>query len=300
MRYLEIVNWSEYQHYTNRNPPWIKLHNRILDCYEYGCLQDDSKLLLISLYLLASRTENKIPSDPEWIKSKAMLKAKINLKPLIDSEFIRYIDDIAQCLQDDSGTIAECKQNGVTETETETETEKIRKETEKSKSRNGPLSFSFPDWIPKITWTDYKEHRQKLKAPMTQKAEELAFKKLADLKAEGFDPVMVINQSINCGWKGLFPIKDNGDRSAKPTRPLIKSQVCSKCHKAPAVVDDLCKACYGVAPMPEDFKETFSHAFKSMDGEKEMSDFTMNDRQNDLRQQAMELKEILEDDDIPY
>jgi len=290
MRYIEIVNWSEYQHYTNRNPPWIKLHNRILDCYDYGCLQDDSKLLLISLYLLASRTDNKIPSDPEWIKSKAMLKAKINLKPLIESEFIRYIDDVADCLQDDSKMIATCKQNGVTETETD------KRREEKSKSRNGSFSFSLPDWIPKTIWTDFKEHRQKLKAPMTQKAEELAVKKLMDLKSEGFDPILVINQSIDSGWKGLFPIKDNEDRSAKPTRPLIKSQVCSKCHKAPAVVDDLCKACYGVAPMPEDFKEAFSHAFKSMDGGTEMNDFTLNDRQNDLRKQAMEL----DDDDIPF
>jgi len=83
-------------------------------------------------------------------------------------------------------------------------------------------------------------------------------------------------------------------------KEAVENRTCTKCHKAPAVVDDLCKDCYGVAPMPDDFKKVFSHAFKSMDGGTEMDDFTLNDRQNDLRQQDMELKEILEDDDIPY
>lgn len=121
MEYLSVVNWHEYQHYKERNPPWIKLHNKILDCYEYGCLQDASKLLLLSLYLLASRTENKIPNDLEWIKAKAMIKGKIDLKPLIENRFIEMIKDASTML-------ATCVQNADSETETynttETETEK--------------------------------------------------------------------------------------------------------------------------------------------------------------------------------
>lgn len=106
MEYLMIRNWGKYQHYSNRNPPWIKLHNSLLDDYEYGCLQDDSKLLLISLYLVAAKCNNCIPNDPEWIQQKAMLKKRVNLEPLISSGFL-YISNgdgkpIAQCLQDDS------------------------------------------------------------------------------------------------------------------------------------------------------------------------------------------------------
>ena len=118
MDYIEVQNWSEYQHYSQRNPPWIKLHNKLLDNYDYGCLQDASKLLLISLYLLASRTDNHIPSDLEWIRSKAMLKGKIDLQPLIKASFIKVVAD---CTQDASAVLATCKQNGGTETETETE-----------------------------------------------------------------------------------------------------------------------------------------------------------------------------------
>jgi hypothetical protein len=31
VRYLRVKNWSEFQHYKDRNPPWIKLHRTLLD-----------------------------------------------------------------------------------------------------------------------------------------------------------------------------------------------------------------------------------------------------------------------------
>lgn len=124
MDHIQIQNWTEYQHYSQRNPPWIKLHNKLLDNYEYGRLQDASKLLLISLYLLASRTDNKIPFDLEWIRSKAMLKGKIDLKPLIDAEFITVIAD---CNQDASTELSTClTQKSRDRVETETEERQIR------------------------------------------------------------------------------------------------------------------------------------------------------------------------------
>jgi len=115
MQYLKIVNWEKYQHYSKRNPPWIKLHNQLLDNYDYGCLQDASKLLLMTLYLLASRTENNIPADQNWVRTKGMLRGTINWEPLISAGFITLNGNSA------SDSLASCKQNGGTETETETE-----------------------------------------------------------------------------------------------------------------------------------------------------------------------------------
>ena len=43
---------------------------------------------------------------------------------------------------------------------------------------------------------------------MSEKAETLAWNKLEKLKNDGFDPVKIIEQSIESGWKGLFPIKE--------------------------------------------------------------------------------------------
>lgn len=89
-----MKNWEEYQHYKKRDPIWIKMYHRLLDDYEYGCLRDDSKLLLFSLYLLAAKTGNRIPADLEWIKAKAMIKGNIDLSELKETGFVCVIDGI--------------------------------------------------------------------------------------------------------------------------------------------------------------------------------------------------------------
>jgi len=108
MRYIHIQNWEQYQHYKKRDPVWIKLYHRLLDNYEYGRLQDASKLLLFSLYMLAARTGNKIPADLDWIKSKAMIKGEVTLKELEDAGFISYSGDSPNCYQDASKPLATC------------------------------------------------------------------------------------------------------------------------------------------------------------------------------------------------
>ena len=116
MAYLKVKNWSEFQHYKDRDPPWIKLHRRLLTDYEFSCLQDASKLHLMLLWLLASQLDNKIPTDAGWIARQIGVSGPVNLKPLIDKGFIRLVQDAIKPL-------AERKQSAIGETETETETE---------------------------------------------------------------------------------------------------------------------------------------------------------------------------------
>ena len=120
MEYFKIAKWKEYQHYKDRRPPWIKLYNKLLRKYEFLCLQDDSKLLLILLWLYASTIETKnneepvIPYDPYFLKSIIPVNNVPDLQPLIDKGFIIML---AGCNQDDS----DLSQSRRTETETETE-----------------------------------------------------------------------------------------------------------------------------------------------------------------------------------
>ena len=124
MKYLEVVGWSEFQHYKDRNPPWIKLHNQLLENYEFTCLPDASKSHLLGIWMLASRTDNKIPADIQWIASKLGATEKVDLKCLIDASFIRYTDD--------SNMIAKrpnvCTVTVPSEEERREETEKNREE----------------------------------------------------------------------------------------------------------------------------------------------------------------------------
>ena len=87
--------------------------------------------------------------------------------------------------------------------------------------------FVIPEWIPKEEFEEYKKMRQKIKKPMTDRAIELAVKKLDTLKSEGYDPQQVLEQSILNSWQGLFPLKDDRKeyqpsqvgRSTKKTTP---------------------------------------------------------------------------------
>jgi len=200
MEYLKIKNWIKYQHYKDRNPPWIKLYHSILDDYEYACLQDDSKLLLISLFMLAGRTDNHIPNDPKWIQSKAMLTKKIDIQPLINTGFIS-IDG------NDSKMIADCKQNDTQRRDRD------REETEKKK--NGMV---YPEWLDLDLWKEFKKYRTSIKSPMTIHAEKLC---LADLKTQmdvGYKQSDIINHTIKSGkWKSFYPPKNKQAEKTYPT-----------------------------------------------------------------------------------
>ena len=80
----------------------------------------------------------------------------------------------------------------------------------KEEYKNTPLQVVYPDWLPDVLWTDYLEHRKKLRKPMTERAKELAINKLRELKELGNDPQEVLQQSIVNGWQGLFEIKRQG------------------------------------------------------------------------------------------
>ncbi len=72
----------------------------------------------------------------------------------------------------------------------------------------GDLIFSVPADAMKA----WREHRVKIKHPMSKRAEELTVKALEKIWAEhGHDPADVIDQSIFKGWRGVFPLKDDDD-----------------------------------------------------------------------------------------
>ena len=132
MQYFSIKNWDKYQHYKDRNPPWIKLNREVIDDYDICRLQDASRLLQILLWVLASQTNNRIPNDPEWIQNRLNLNTKVNLKELIDKGFIVLEESV---MQNASIVLAKCspyREETETETETETEVKNIKSRKRKS------------------------------------------------------------------------------------------------------------------------------------------------------------------------
>lgn len=86
--YFAVRNYETFQHYKDRNPPWIKLYNSLLDSYEYAQLPDATKAHLLAIYLLASRTNNKIPADFAWIKASIKAHEEVDLLTLVKYDFI--------------------------------------------------------------------------------------------------------------------------------------------------------------------------------------------------------------------
>ncbi len=118
--YLVVRNFDRFQHYKDRNPPWIKFYTNAFDDYEFGCLQDASKLLLIGVWVLASRTGNRVPNDPEWIAKALYLERQPDIQPLVDAGFISVASDVLSSRQQNA--IPETETEGEGETEGETET----------------------------------------------------------------------------------------------------------------------------------------------------------------------------------
>jgi hypothetical protein len=105
---FSVKNFERFQHYKDRSPPWIKLYNELLDDYAFTCLQDASKFHLIAIWLLASRTDNKIPADPAWIARKISASSKVDLAGLIEAGFLVENQPLLEMEQDASAPLAKC------------------------------------------------------------------------------------------------------------------------------------------------------------------------------------------------
>jgi hypothetical protein len=112
--YLLVKNWDEYQHYKQRNPPWIKLHIKLLNDRKFTALSCASRGLLMQLWVLASEDDGRILNDIEEIKfrlrDKHIKQTDINL--LINKGFLngckQVLADASKC---SSETETEKRQN---------------------------------------------------------------------------------------------------------------------------------------------------------------------------------------------
>jgi len=91
---LRVRNWSGYQHYRHRNPPWIKLHYDLLSSRDWVMLSDAGRVLAITSMLLASHSglgEGQFNADPDYVRRMAHLQDEPYFKPLIDIGFLEIV-----------------------------------------------------------------------------------------------------------------------------------------------------------------------------------------------------------------
>jgi hypothetical protein len=171
---FSVKNFERFQHYKDRSPPWIKLYNELLDDYEFGLLPDASKFHLIAIWLLASRSENKIPFDPVWVARRINASDKVNLQILAERGFI-LVDQVVHNAEHVASTPqAECL--------TREEKRRDRGETD-SRSISDRLPDRFDDF-----WSAYPQRE----GANPRKPAETKFNALVKT---GVDPEMLIAEA---------------------------------------------------------------------------------------------------------
>ncbi len=139
MKYLRIRNFEKFQHYKDRNPPWIKMYAELWGDFHFFKLADASKAHLLGLFMLASKTDNRIPLDLTWMKHEIRATGEIDVDALLASKFVETIGRSA------SKTLATRKQSADLEgekrrdrEETEGEREGVPPDLPQSKVQFGP------------------------------------------------------------------------------------------------------------------------------------------------------------------
>jgi len=137
---MKIKNWSKFQHFKDRRPPWIKLYRELLDDVEWHELDPLASKVLVMCWLIASEDDGNIPD----VKKLAF---RLRMPEKQTKECVSRLSHWLE--QDDINVISDRYQDDAPETETETEVEKEAKT--KGNSNRGtrlPVDFVLPeDWI---------------------------------------------------------------------------------------------------------------------------------------------------------
>jgi hypothetical protein len=187
---MKIRNWSKFQHFKDRKPPWVKLYRDVLDDMEWYELDPLASKVLVMCWLIASEDEGRLPNT----KTLAF-RLRMTEKQTLDC-----LNKLSHWLeQDDISVISEQYQTDSLETERETETKKETK---------SDTAIVLPDWMPLETWQAFLAMRKKIKRVPTDHAVHLLIKKLDRFRANGQDIQAVLEKSITSNWQDVFEIHE--------------------------------------------------------------------------------------------
>lgn len=86
--HLVVKNFEKFQHYRNRNPPWIKLYGDVLVDLAFLELPEAAQAQLVKLWVLASQLGHPLPNQPKFLAGKIGTKGRFYLDAIIASGFL--------------------------------------------------------------------------------------------------------------------------------------------------------------------------------------------------------------------
>ena len=216
MMKLRIKDFSKFQHFKDRSPPWVKLYRDILDDPDWHELDGNSAKILVMLWLIASEDETKQGCLPDTRKLCFRLRTT-------ESELEHAVTKLSHWLERvDIAVISDRYQPDAPERAGE-ETEKSREETEHcSPSASESADDGFATF-----WEQYPKKVAKPQALKSWKKIKPAGQVLADLLAG------LKKQKASADW-----LKDGGQFIPYPTTWLNgrrwEDEVTGNCAATPS------------------------------------------------------------------
>jgi hypothetical protein len=150
---MKIKNWSKFQHFKDRKPPWVKLYRDVLDDMEWYELDPLASKVLVMCWLIASEDDGRLPN------SKTLA---FRLR-MTEKQTIECLNKLSHWLeQDDINEISEQYQVDSLEKEIETK-EETKKETKKIAT-----DVACPVGVSQIVWLEFVGHRKSKRAKVTE------------------------------------------------------------------------------------------------------------------------------------
>jgi hypothetical protein len=218
MTTIAVKNWERFQHYKDRDPPWIKLYRDLLTSEPWVLGTDLSRLIQVAITLLAARYQNAIPYQFRMLKKVG----SFDCTEKQFSEAIKFLESVnfleVQSLTSVSNVVAQDASSVLATCNTEGEAEKRERESREDLEAEGDAREAPPNSVPDLNlkaWERWKQYRTEIRKPLKPASIEAAQKQLA---AYGGAQMQVVEQSIANGWQGLFELKvTNGSGHRKPT-----------------------------------------------------------------------------------
>jgi hypothetical protein len=216
MKYLRVRNFDKFQHYSKRNPPWIKFYASLLDDDDLERLPEIAQLHLFKMWLLASRKQNAIPVDSTWIAKKIGATSPVDIELLVSSGYCELYDTNDTTLAHDASTLLAHDATPETETEayseTETETDSVSGMIVHKPQRGFPYNPNpmFGGALPpslntadfQAAWSDWVAHLKEKKNEMTTLQARDALAECVRVGPQ--KSIEMIRNSIRSGSKGTL------------------------------------------------------------------------------------------------
>jgi uncharacterized phage protein (TIGR02220 family) len=139
MRYFRFKNLGKYQHYHDRNPPWVKLYTSILDADNDWYKMTDAECgVLAKLLALAARTGNAMPYNSDVIREEINASGPVDLDKLVGFGFFEVFASRAECVaieQDRVKALAPASESA-SKSASKTASESARLRGERSEDQN--------------------------------------------------------------------------------------------------------------------------------------------------------------------